>query len=254
MATKKAAAKKGFVPDRTDKTAGKKKSASTAEPAGWFQSGWDATEEEETRQEQRRANQQQERRFFLTTKKPNNEANIIFWEDQPFNVREHEFMIDGDWQNKVYKTCLGPDCPFCTSGNRAYFISYFSVCDTRSWQSKRDPSKKGSNDMKLFGAKSQSATILRKLAEKHNGSLAMCKFSASRTGKKSPRTGDLFQYDGKVNLKDPATIKKMGFAKPPQPFNRREVLKPMTKKEANAWLETNSVSEPSSDATVNYDD
>lgn len=229
---------------------GKEKAGSKAtKPAAggsWLsQAGWGAAKSSVDRAEKNAAElKNKPRRFWLTSNGA--DEKIIFVDDAPMNYREHEFAIGGDWKNRRHKTCLSEtgdhdprSCPSCAADNRGYSASALTIIHICEYKG-RD-GKMVRNPLRLFVAKTQAVKILAKHAEKLNGDLTGCVFEVSRTGEKSPSVGDMFTFVERVKLNDPKVLKRLGYDKPPKPYNYEEVLKAETAQEMKDWLSHTAV-------------
>ncbi len=162
----------------------------------WHSTGFDGMEEEE----ERRA-AAQVRRFWLP---PDAEGEITFVDDMenaPFNMWEHNLKINGNWRN--WYTCINKsqpgevDCPICDDGNRPYYVGFFTVIDHREWTDKKG--NKHVNEVKLFPAKLNVLKKLKRQLEKQ-GTLTGKRFTVFRADRKTPATGDDFEFVGDTDI------------------------------------------------------
>lgn len=193
----------------------------------WWKAGDDvdqAIEDEDERREKVRAGQVW--RWYL---KDGQEKTGTFVDgdesphglETPFVFMEHQVEINGDFKN--WFTCIqgrkGPDgkkmdCPLCKGGNQAYLAGAFTIIDHTIWKDKGG--KKHKDDKKLFVCKSQVLKVLRKAMAKKEG-LRGWRVEISRTGEKTPNTGDQFDFESRTELDDEM-----------QPFDYRKEFKPKT--------------------------
>jgi hypothetical protein len=123
---------------------------------------------------------------------------------EPPRYYEHQLFLNGSWQNwfvcpQMTAPHLGETCPVCLSKDTPSLVSVFTVIDHREFISKKDPTKKYKDTLKLFVAKSSTMEMLQKIASKKGG-LAGCTFDISRIGDKSPPVGSMFDFVEKQEL------------------------------------------------------
>jgi hypothetical protein len=241
-------------------------SKSDAQPgAGWFQAGYGAIDEEVKRQDQRQKEYaDMVRRFWMPVmqkgEKPTNQ--ILFVDGAPFSYREHQFYANGSWRH--WATCLigtGQKCPYDDAGNKNYFVGAYTVIDCNEWKSRDGTTHK--NELALYATKGDALKTLKILADRRGGDLSGCLFYVSRTGDKSPATGNLLDFVEKFPTKkikvpfggqmvervvldsaDPKVMKRFGFKKPVLPINYIEKLAPKTREAAERYLSDLNVSSP----------
>jgi len=148
--------------------------------------------------------------------------NILFLDEKPFGYYEHELKLNGKWGN--YFTCLKGSgrCPLCEIGERPSFIGMLTCVDLTGYEDENGV-RKGKNRVMLFPAKMDTLELL-KMRRNTNG-LALCAYSVTRLGDKSPRVGNDFVFVKKVNNLVETKIPDLKDAKP---FDYREVTKPHT--------------------------
>lgn len=194
----------------------------------WMSKGEDSAkvfEQEKAAQEKRRQEQGKAFRFYLKeTKKGSGvyeEAPLLFVDGDlgpkgyliPPRFYEHGYIFhQGDYHNIVcpeqtlpHKAKEDPSykCPLCEAGDKPYLASLFTVLDLRPYKSEKT-GKVIEFTRKLFVAKPQTFELLNKLAAKRGG-LGGCRFDVSRSNKKSPQVGDVFDFQEK--LTDLAALK-----------------------------------------------
>jgi hypothetical protein len=233
--------------------------------AGWFQAGYGAVDDEVKRQDQR----QQEyasmvRRYWMPVQQQGQKPTsmILFVDGVPFSYREHNFYANSNWRN--WATCLigtGQKCPYDEAGNKNYFVGAYTVIDCNEWKARDGTTHK--NEISLYPTKGDALKILKILAERRGGDLAGCLFYVSRTGDKSPSTGNLLDFVEKFAVKkvkvpfggqmvertildsaDPKVVKRFGFRKPVLPINYIEKLQPKSREGAEAYLANLNISQP----------
>jgi hypothetical protein len=151
--------------------------------------------------------------------KPNSDTSITFVDgnldgevlDIPF-IYQHHLNMNGKWGNFFICTQEVEPCPICEGGNTPSFVGVLTIIDHTEFQSKRDGLMK-KDQIRLFYAKRDTIKQLQKLAAKRGG-LAGCTFEVSRTGDKSPSTGNQFDF---VDKKTPAQMKAVFGDKANQP-------------------------------------
>ena len=160
--------------------------------------GYDSLDEVEKRIEERKAAQGDFKpwRFWL---KPKETASIIFLEDEPPVLEEHNLKVDGKWGNHF--TCLkvtGEDCPLCEAGDRPSTVGFFTIIDRRSFETSKGEKRK--DTIKVFAAKFKVLKQLKKFSEKYGG-LTGLEFEVERSDEKAPSTGDLLIREDKHETK-----------------------------------------------------
>ncbi|NMA67776.1 MAG: hypothetical protein GX957_16355 [Clostridiaceae bacterium] len=128
-------------------------------------------------------------------------AKIVFLDDNPPIIEEHQLKLNNDWRN--WYTCLrivGETCPICDElDDKPYTVGFYTIIDTTEWTDKKGETHK--NQLKLFAAKFQTLQILKRLSGKR-GSLAGCVFDVYRSSKDAANTGDVFDFEGKLDKED----------------------------------------------------
>lgn len=170
-------------------------------------------------------------RFWLPAE---GSTKIIFLDDDPPIIEEHQLKIGGDWKN--WFTCLrlvGESCPICdVLEDNPYTIGFYTIIDTAEWTDKRGGVHK--NERKLFPAKFKALQMLKRLSQKR-GSLAGCCFDVYRSSRDAFNTGDVFDFEGKLEADQ---IKRLN--EDITPFNYAEILAPKTPAEIMSLLQINS--------------
>jgi len=170
-------------------------------------------------------------RFWLP---PEGNTKIIFLDDDPPIIEEHQLKINGDWKN--WFTCLrliGEACPICDILNDTpYTVGFYTIIDTATWTDKKGNEHK--NEKKLFAAKFKALQMLRRLSQKRGG-LVGCVFDVYRSSKDAFNTGDVFDYEGRLEIEQ---IKKLN--PDIEPFDYAEVLAPKSVAEIKKILQKNA--------------
>jgi len=176
--------------------------------------GYDAFTEKEKEVEGRQKNYVS--RFWLPSDKS---THIVFLDDNPPIIEEHQLKINGDWRN--WYTCLrmlGETCPLCEAGDKPYTVGFYTVMDMTEWEDSKG--KKHQYELKLFPAKFKTLQVLKRLSAKRE-SLAGAMFEVYRSSSDAPNTGDVFDYEHKMS-KDEI----LAFNPEAKSFDYSEILKP----------------------------
>ena len=180
-------------------------------------------------------------RFWLP---PEKSAKIVFLDDNPVILDEHQVKLNGRWNN--FFTCLrqlGQNCPLCDElDNRPATTGFYTIIDTSEWTDSRG--NKHVNEKKLFAPKFKTLQMLKRLSKKR-GSLQGCVFDVYRTSADSYNVGDVFDYEGKL---DEEQIKKLN--KDIAPFDYAEILKPLPASDLLRLLKRNAESTNTEDYDV----
>lgn len=177
-------------------------------------------------------------RFFL---KAGDTKKVIFMDDEPFAITEHNPTINGEFWH--YFTCRkgvdakDPVCPLCMIGDKAQrmYTAFLTVLDASGWKNKDGDVVKYSRMLFPMTMKSFEKFNFYKNKYKDKGMVGAC-FELGRTGKSDPKLGDNWDYEGHV---DPYKDEKYwyeskmgkGGKKAPEPFNYMDLLKPVSKAE-----------------------
>ena len=177
--------------------------------------GYDVFEEKERAVEEKQKSYVN--RFWLPA---DSTAKIVFLDDNPPIIEEHQLQIDGDWKN--WFTCLrmvGEVCPICENlDNKAYTVGFYTILDMSEWVDKSG--KTHMNELKLFPAKFKTLQVLKRLSAKR-GSLEGCVFEVYRSTSDAPNTGDVFDFEEKLTKEDILALNPDA-----KPFNYAEILQP----------------------------
>lgn len=147
-------------------------------------------------------------------------AKIVFLDDNPPIIEEHQVQIDGDWRN--WFTCLrmlGQECPICDGlDNKPSTVGFYTVLDMTEWKDKQGKTHK--NELKLFAAKFKTLQVMKRLSSKR-GSLEGCVFEVYRSNSDAPNTGDVFDFEGKLSKDEILELNPEA-----KPYDYSEILKP----------------------------
>lgn len=234
--------------------------------ASWFSQGHDLEEffpERTYDSDKPRA----PRRFYL---KEGESKNIVFLDDQSFRFHEHNLWLGNTMANKTCLASVGLECPLCKAAAeqdetaisiKANPVVAYTVLHLYSepWTSKNGKTYHFAKE--LLVAKEKTARIIslarktRVAIDMENDStvteetatgLTHHKYSVSRSERKAPRVGDMFEHWKKITdfenveaggvrglqLKD-ADGKETGIL---NPFNYEEIFAPGTIEEYQALV------------------
>lgn len=154
-------------------------------------------------------------RFML---KAGEEAPIVFVDDVPFFIWEHNLEIGNRFGN--YVTCVKEHkaCDVCATGKKSTYTGYLTCIDLRTFI-KKDGTKVTKRKI-LYPAKGSTIKRLEHLKKKH-GTLAGHVFVVKRFTKDDPNCGTDFDFKKAVNLTG-EYAEKINYAK---------ILAPMTPEE-----------------------
>ncbi len=176
-------------------------------------------------------------RFYLP---PQKESKIIFLDDDPPILEEHQLKIGGKWTN--WFTCrriLGEPCIICDElQDTPSTVGYFTVLDLNEYTDKKGDLVK--NKIKLFAPKFKALQMIKRASQKRGG-LALWVCDVYRTGPEAFNVGDVFEFEQKTTWDD---IKKLN--PEAEILNYAELLAPKTNDELKRILGRNTESNFSS--------
>lgn len=169
----------------------------TVEAGSWFQKGYDGVKPEE----ERVASLYGPSRFWMPAEA---KSLLVFVDDQPACIREHNPKMNGSWKNWV--TCIRevyPDDPACCEklggDYQAYYVGYYTVIDCNKWTDKKGNTYQF--EMKLYPAKIKTLKLLeQKSLEDWGGSLSGKALKVRRTDSKSASVGNDFTLDRDADM------------------------------------------------------
>ena len=233
---------------------------------GFFETGYNKLNDIEVRNkaqaqqdDERRAKNQKPWRFFM---KKGDEKSVLFLDDSPPIVLEHNLKINGKWNN--FFTCRrvlgdGENCPLCAAGDRAYDVGFYHVLDLDGYVDKRG--EKRTNVLRIFPAKqTEKLPMVKRLKKFSNqqGGLLGVKFNVERSrSDTSAAVGDDWMVDSKLDLAQVEKIlgKPLKDVIPVTPADREkyweDYLAPKTEVELQA-LVTTKAGAPSDEDDVDY--
>lgn len=198
----------------------------------WLKRGYEIADKREKEIEERRKNTV--RRFWL---KPEGTTKIVFLDDNPPIIDEHQVKIDGDW--KHWFTCnsvIGAECPHCKAGNKPSVTGFYTILDMSEWTDSKGNVHR--NERQLFSVKLKTLKKLKRASAKQRAKgfdgLVGCVFEVYRTDSDAPNTGDDYEFIERLTeeeLKD--LVGKNGTI---EPFDYAQILAPKTEEEMNKAL------------------
>jgi len=199
--------------------------------------GYKAFEDKETEVEERMKSQVQ--RFYLP---PQKDAKVIFLDDDPPIIEEHQLKINGRWTN--WFTCrkmLGDRCIICDElGDNPYTIGFYTILDLSEYQNKKGETVK--NTIKLFAPKFKALQMIKRASQKREG-LTHWVCDIYRSSPESFNVGDVFEWEEKTDMD---TIKQLNADA--AVLNYEEILAPKTNEELKKILKMSTENSMSSDA------
>lgn len=177
--------------------------------------GYDKVKEKEQEAEERQKGRIS--RFWLP---PEGETKIIFLDDDPIIIEEHQLKIKGDWRN--WFTCkrpLGETCIICDElGDSPYTVGFYTILDLAKYTDSKGNERK--NTIKLLAAKLKALGLIKRYSQKREG-LALWVCDVYRSGPDSFNIGDTFEFEEKTDWE---SIKKLN--PEAEVINYEEVLAP----------------------------
>jgi len=184
-------------------------------------------------------------RFWLPSEK---ETKIVFLDDNPPIIEEHQLKIGGDWRNWV--TCLrmiGESCPVCdVLGDKPYTVGFYTILDLSEFTDRQGQQRK--NEKKLLPAKFKALKMLKRYSQKRGG-LQYCVFDVTRSSADGFNIGDIYDFEDKLK---PAQVKKLN--EDIEPYDYGEILKPKTAGQIKEMLKITEPTDPEEfeDDEVNF--
>lgn len=164
-----------------------------SEGQSWYNTGYDGVD----REKERIARSQGPNRFWM---KEGTRKELVFIDDEPFSIYEHNPKINGRWNNQF--TCLRDvtDMAVCCeklgSKDRA-FVGFYTVVDITAITDEKN--RKYQYEVKLFPAKLKTLSLLRR-KKQDRGSLIGCMFNVHRDGREDPNCGSEFEFQREADL------------------------------------------------------
>ena len=187
--------------------------------------GYNSFEKKEAEVEERMKGQVQ--RFYLP---PQKDSKVIFLDDDPPIIEEHQLKINGRWTN--WFTCrkmLGERCIICDElGDSPYTIGFYTILDLSEYQNKKGETVK--NTIKIFAPKFKALQMIKRASQKRGG-LTHWVCDIYRSAPDAFNVGDVFEWEEKT---DADAIKQLN--PDAEVANYAEILAPKTNEELKKIL------------------
>jgi len=172
-------------------------------------------------------------RFMLRAEE---EAVIVFVDNSPFFIWEHNVNVGGRWGN--YITCLKEykPCGVCEQAQKSTYTAYLTVIDTREFTRKDGTTVK--NRRILYPTKGPTIKKLEEI-QKKRGDLTGCAFRVKRYTAQEPNCGSSFEFVKKVSLVGADT----------ESHDYEKILRPLSEDELAAMGFSHTVVGSSKDVT-----
>jgi hypothetical protein len=159
--------------------------------------------------------------FRVFLKQSEDNRKLIYLDDEGFSFWEHAINVPG--QGWRHFTCLRPNpgCPMCAMGDRPYYVTLFSVVDTREYTDKNGQVHK--NQKKIHALKTEAAGKFFKLREQSKG-LKGKSILVSRGGPTEASSGSMFLVERDAN--DRQVSYKLPETPEYQPFDYADLYAP----------------------------
>jgi hypothetical protein len=216
----------------------------------WFDTGFSKVKETQNKEIPQDGKM---RRFFCTN---NGSATIVFLDDfngrfkhdgievptVPFAFYEHCVYVDGNFKDPHYYTCLGRGCPLCQQKYTKKQV--FALTILNLWKDKEGKEK--ASKQLLVMPRQTTLLIDAKLQKK--GNLAGLKYAVSRSGDKSPRVGNDFEYEENIGsqlkvLYPETDLFPFGASGEEASAYYQEIFQPKGESEITAFLDTYACSD-----------
>lgn len=176
-------------------------------------------------------------RFYL---KAGSEAKIVFLDDNPPVIEEHQLQINGDWRNWfTCKRLLNEPCIICEElKDNPYTVGFYTILDLTEYTIQKG-ARKGEvikNSVKLFTPKLKALNLIKRQSQKRGG-LELCVFDVYRSSADAFNVGDSFEFETKVTWDE---IKQLNADA--APFDYAEILEPKTDGELKRIFNRNTQS------------
>lgn len=191
-------------------TKASKTAAAPAAPAlpSWMKKGADAAKHiEQIDKEIEERREKSKRKYFRYWLSEGEEGRVTFVDGNLTEkgvldittFMEHSLFMNGKWGNEYVCTAEVEPCPLCEEGNKPALVGALTVIDHRKIEGKNG--KIYQDEPKLYIAKRDVIKILQSLAGKRGG-LAGCVFDIMRTGEKSFKVGNQFDFIEKLSVEE----------------------------------------------------
>lgn len=193
--------------------------------------GYDAFKQKEEEVESR-----MEDRIFRFWLKPETEAKIIFLDDDPPILEEHQLRINNSWLN--WFTCrrmINEPCIICDElGDTPYTVGFYTILDLSEYKNKKGDTVK--NTIKLFTPKFKALQLIKRQSQKREG-LELCVYDVYRSSSDAFNVGDSFEFDTKATWEEVRALNKDA-----APVDYAELLAPKSNAELKKILGKNTES------------
>ena len=152
----------------------------------WYSTGFESAKAEE----QRRASAMMSRRFWMPK---GSKKSVVFVDDDPFTIYEHQYQRDGNWKNWV--TCsrgIYDEAVCCAKlGEKSRrWVGYFTVVDLSEWKDNKGNIRK--NELVFFAAPLNVLKILESRKADNGGTLVGAMITIQRIGDSGAAVGNDF--------------------------------------------------------------
>ena len=215
----------------------------------WASLGFDNNDrlrvEKAQRDEEIKIRKSAPRRFWIARSKPGAEpstTSVILLDDVPFCIWEWNLNLGGKWGNYFTDDSAATGVNiFADYKNKLQmtrsYVGFLTIIDGSEYMTKGSndsPPRLVKNTKKLLPCPSDMLVKIKAWKEK-KGSLVGCQYTVTRSdGAKSPRIGDDWQFEGRVDLSE--ILDADGNPVDTTPANYREILKPRSEKDIRDYL------------------
>lgn len=197
--------------------------------------GYDAFKHKEIEVERKQKEREDKvwvNRFWL---RPEQETRIIFLDDDPIVLEEHQMKLNGDWRN--WFTCLkmlNQHCVLCDEiKDTPSTVGFYTILDLTEYTNKKGEKVKSS--VKLFTPKFKALQLIKRQSQKRGG-LELCMFDVYRSSADAFNVGDSFEYiDEEITWEDVKALNPDA-----KVFDYAEILAPKTNEEIRKILNKNT--------------
>lgn len=155
--------------------------------------GYESFKEKEKEVEQK-MEEAQKNKVFRFWMKGGTDAKVIFLDDDPPIIEEHQIKMNGRYDN--FFTCrkiLGESCIICDELNdKPYTVGFYTVLDLREYTNKKGEQVK--NTIKLFAPKFKALQMIKRYSQKRGG-LGLWVCDISRSSAEAFNVGDTFDFE-----------------------------------------------------------
>lgn len=181
----------------------------------WLKAGVESSKQVQVAEQEIQQAKEMKGRMFRYSLKEGEKADFTFVDgdliDVPgannkvLNIRtfwEHTVIVGKKPHNYICTQGVEDgQCPLCANGNFRMLSGVLTVIDHRQFESKATPGKVYSNTKKLFVVRKDGIKLMQMFAEMYGG-LAGARFTALRSGQKSPSVGSNFIFINKTSIEE----------------------------------------------------